>query len=465
MKNKLQVNMLEGSIVKNLLIFAIPLLAANILQLLFNAADITILGIFVTDSVRAKAAVAAVGSTNALINLVIGLFVGLSVGANVIVAKCVGENNEEKSKRIVGASMSISLIVGLFLAVIGFFFAKTFLRWMGSPEDVIDLAASYLKIYFLGMPIMMLYNFSSAILRAVGDTVRPLIFLCIGGVVNVCFNIFFIKIAGLDVEGVAIATVISQLIAAVLTVITLLKSKGYSKFELKNMKIRGSDLKEIVKIGVPAGLQGCVFSISNVLIQSSINSFGTDAIAANSIASQLEGFVYYAMYSVALASMSFVSQNYGAGNINRVKKTVWITLAVSGIVGFIMGWGVVLLDKELCSIINSDPKVINLASSRLWTISTTYFLCGFMDTYGNVMRGLGKSTLAMIVSLSGSCLFRVIWIYTVFIKWHTLEILYIVYPVSWLLTTLIYVAIYYPYANLLEKNKKPVIAEEGGNYQ
>ena len=231
------------------------------------------------------------------------------------------------------------------------------------------------------------------------------------------------------------------------------------------MKIRGSDLKEIVKIGVPAGLQGCVFSISNVLIQSSINSFGTDAIAANSIASQLEGFVYYAMYSVALASMSFVSQNYGAGNINRVKKTVWITLAVSGIVGFIMGWGVVLLDKELCSIINSDPKVIDLASSRLWIISTTYFLCGFMDTYGNAMRGLGKSTLAMIVSLSGSCLFRVIWIYTVFIKWHTLEILYIVYPVSWLLTSLIYVAIYYPYANILEKNKKPVIAEEGGNYQ
>ena len=454
--------MCEGSIFKNLMIFALPLLAANILQLLFNAADITVLGMFVADKTRADAAVAAVGSTTALINLIIGLFVGLSVGANVIVARCVGEQNEEKSQRIVGMSMTLSLAVGIFLAVIGFFFAKTFLMWMDSPDDVIDLAASYLKIYFLGMPIMMLYNFSSAILRAVGDTLRPLIFLCVGGVVNVGFNIFFIKVVGLDVEGVAIATVISQLIAAVLTVITLLKSKGYSRFELKNMKFKGADLLEMIKIGVPAGLQGCVFSISNVLIQSSINSFGTDTITANSIASQLEGFVYYAMYSVSLASMSFVSQNYGAGKIDRVKKTVWIALAVAGVVGIILGWGVVLLDKELCSIISDNPVVIELASERLWIVSTTYFLCGFMDTYGNVMRGLGKSTLAMIVSLSGSCLFRIIWIYTIFDGIHTTAMLYIVYPISWLLTTLIYVVIYYPYIRKIEKKfaKEKILTSE-----
>ena len=454
--------MCEGSIFKNLMIFALPLLAANILQLLFNAADITVLGMFVSDKTRADAAVAAVGSTTALINLIIGLFVGLSVGANVIVARCVGEQNEEKSQRIVGMSMTLSLAVGIFLAVIGFFFAKTFLMWMGSPDDVIDLAASYLKIYFLGMPIMMLYNFSSAILRAVGDTLRPLIFLCVGGVVNVGFNIFFIKVVGLDVDGVAIATVISQLIAAVLTVITLLKSKGYSRFEFKNMKFKGADLLEMIKIGVPAGLQGCVFSISNVLIQSSINSFGTDTITANSIAGQLEGFVYYAMYSVSLASMSFVSQNYGAGKIDRVKKTVWIALAVSGVVGIILGWGVVLLDKELCSIISDNPVVIELASERLWIVSTTYFLCGFMDTYGNVMRGLGKSTLAMIVSLSGSCLFRIIWIYTIFTNIHTTAMLYIVYPISWLLTTLIYVVIYYPYIRKIEKKfaKEKILTSE-----
>lgn len=224
MKRNFQVNMCEGSILKNLLVFAFPLLAANILQLLFNAADITVLGKFIPDAKMADAAVGAVGSTNALINLIIGLFVGFSVGANVLVARCVGENDENRSRRIVGTSMSISIIIGIFLAVLGFFCAKTFLRWMDSPDDVIDMAASYLKIYFLGMPIMMLYNFSSAILRAVGDTVRPLIYLCCGGVVNVGLNIFFVKVVKLDVEGVAIATVVSQLIAAVLTVITLIRS-------------------------------------------------------------------------------------------------------------------------------------------------------------------------------------------------------------------------------------------------
>ncbi len=446
--------MCEGPILKKLLIFALPLLAANMLQLLFNAADITVLGIFITDAARAKSAVAAVGSTNSLINLIIGLFVGLSVGANVLVARCVGEGNEEKSKRVVGTSMTISLIVGVFLAIIGFFFAKTFLEWMDSPDDVIDMAAAYLRIYFLGMPIMMLYNFASAILRAVGDTVRPLIFLCVGGVANVGFNIFFITVVKLDVEGVAIATVISQFIAAVLTVITLMKNDGYSKFELNRMKIAGKELIEIIKIGVPAGLQGCVFSISNVLIQSTINSFKTDAITANSIACQLEGFVYYAMYSITLAAMSFVSQNYGAGNIARVKKTVWIALGISGVVGIIMGWGVVLLDKELCSIINSDPNVIKLASERLWIVSTTYCLCGFMDTYGDAMRGLGKSTLSMIVSLSGSCLFRILWLATVFKLNPTLKCVYIVYPISWTLTTLIYVALYYPMVNKIEKRLK-----------
>ena len=465
MKRNFQVNMCEGSILKNLLVFAFPLLAANILQLLFNAADITVLGKFIPDAKMADAAVGAVGSTNALINLIIGLFVGFSVGANVLVARCVGENDENRSRRIVGTSMSISIIIGIFLAVLGFFCAKTFLRWMDSPDDVIDMAASYLKIYFLGMPIMMLYNFSSAILRAVGDTVRPLIYLCCGGVVNVGLNIFFVKVVKLDVEGVAIATVVSQLIAAVLTVITLIRSDGHSKFELKKMKISGKDLLDIVKIGLPAGLQGCVFAISNVIIQSTINSFNTDAVTANSIASQIEGFVYYAMYSVALASLSFVSQNYGAGNIARVKKTVWIALAVAVIVGLIVGWGVVLLDRELCSIISKDPKVIDMACERLWIISTTYFLCGFMDTYGNAMRGLGKSTLAMIVSLSGSCLFRILWISTIFKIYPTLRCVYIVYPISWLLTILIYVVLYYPLINKIEKKfgtQKQVTQTEGG---
>ena len=444
-------NMCEGSILKKLIIYALPLLAANLLQLLFNAADVTVLGLFIEDKVRADAAVAAVGSTNALINLIIGLFVGLSVGANVLVARCVGEKNEEKSKRIVGTSVTVSLIIGVFLAVIGFFGARTFMVWMQSPSGVIDMAATYLRIYFLGMPIMMLYNFAAAILRAVGDTVRPLIYLSIGGVVNIGLNVFFVAVVGLDVEGVAIATVVSQLIAAVCTVVTLIKSSGYCKLELRKMKISFSELWEMIKIGVPAGLQGCVFSISNVLIQSTINSFGDDAVTANAVSSQIEGFIYYSMYSVSLAALSFVSQNLGAGRVDRVKKTVWISLAVSTVVGLSITAIVLLFDTELCSIISKNEEIIRMANERLWIIASTYFLCGIMDTYGNSVRGLGKSTVAMIVSLSGSCLFRILWLFTVFKLYPTLTCVYIVYPVSWLLTDLIYVAIYYPLVHKISK--------------
>lgn len=454
--------MCEGSIFKKLIIFTLPLLAANILQLLFNAADVTVLGIFIPDKIRADAAVAAVGSTGSLIQLIIGLFVGLSVGANVLVARCIGEKNEEKSRRIVGTSITVSIIIGIFLAVIGYFFAKIFLTWMNCPVEVIDMASTYLKIYFLGMPIMMLYNFSSAILRAVGDTFRPLVFLSVGGVVNIGLNIFFVKVVQLDVEGVAIATVVSQFIAATLTMITLFRSKGYSKFEPRRMNIAFKELGEMIRIGVPAGITGCVFSIANVLIQSTINTFGKDAVTANSVASQIEGFVYYSMYSVALASLSFVSQNYGAGRIDRVKKTVWITLAISGVVGIIVGWTAVLLDSSLCSIITKNSEIIKMANERLWIIASTYFLCGFMDSFGNAMQGLGRSTLAMIISLSGSCLIRIIWLSTVFKLAPTLPCVYVVYPISWLLTTLIYIAIYFPTIRKIEKkltNKEKAVAE------
>lgn len=451
MKKNFEMNMCEGSILKKLVIFTLPLLGANLLQLLFNTADVAVLGIFIPDKVKADAAVAAVGSTGHLIQLITGLFVGLSVGANVIVARCIGENNMEKSRRVVGTSVTISLIVGVFLALVGWFGARTFLTWMKCDSAVLDMATTYLKIYFLGMPIMMLYNFSSAILRAVGDTLRPLIFLSIGGAVNVILNIFFTAVVGFDVEGVAIATVVSQLIAAVLTVITLMKTDGYGKFEPRKIKILFTDIIEIVKIGVPAGITGCMFSIANVLMQSSINSFGKDAMTANSVASQIEGIVYYFMYSIAVASLSFVSQNYGAGRIDRVRKTVRISLALAGGAGILTGGFVILFSNQLCSIITKNTEIIQMARERLIIVVSLYFLCGLMDVFSNAIQGLGKSALAMIITLSGSCIFRVIWLATAFRFFPQLSCIYVIYPISWSITTLTYIAFYIPMIKKIEK--------------
>lgn len=302
MKKNFEMNMSEGKILGKLIIYSIPLICTNVLQLLFNAADVAVLGMFVSDD-----AVAAVGATGALINLIIGLFVGLSVGANVLVARFAGEQNMDSSHKTVSTSVIVSLIAGLFLAFIGYFFAETFLEWTNCDPEVIGMATKYLKIYFIGMPIMLLYNFCASILRAVGDTLRPLIFLVIGGLVNVGLNIFFVAVLKKDVEGVAIATVASQAISAVLSIIVLLKGNGYARLDMKKFRVYFPELKEMTKIGFPAGLQGCVFSISNVLIQATINTFSKSYMTANTVASQFDGFIYNAMNAVSLATLAFVS--------------------------------------------------------------------------------------------------------------------------------------------------------------
>lgn len=301
MKKNFEMNMSEGKILGKLIIYSIPLICTNVLQLLFNAADVAVLGMFVSDD-----AVAAVGATGALINLIIGLFVGLSVGANVLVARFAGEQNMDSSHKTVSTSVIVSLIAGLFLAFIGYFFAETFLEWTNCDPEVIGMATKYLKIYFIGMPIMLLYNFCASILRAVGDTLRPLIFLVIGGLVNVGLNIFFVAVLKKDVEGVAIATVASQAISAVLSIIVLLKGNGYARLDMKKFRVYFPELKEMTKIGFPAGLQGCVFSISNVLIQATINTFSKSYMTANTVASQFDGFIYNAMNAVSLATLAFV---------------------------------------------------------------------------------------------------------------------------------------------------------------
>ena len=438
LKNR-EMNMCEGALLKKLIIYALPLMATNVLQLLFNAADVAVLGVFKGDY-----PVAAVGSTNALINLIVGLFVGLSVGANVLIARCVGGGNEKSARRIVGMSMLLSVCIGVVLSVVGIIFAKTFLSWMDCPDGVIDLATKYLQIYFIGMPIMLLYNFCASILRAVGDTVRPLVFLLISGVVNVGLNVLFVTVFDKDVEGVAIATITSQAISAILSIITLLKGTGYAKLELRRIKIYPKELWLMIKVGIPAGIQGCLFSLSNVLIQSSINSFGDLVVAGNSIAMQLDGFIFTSMNAISLSSLAFVSQNLGANDYGRIKKTLWRAIGLVVAVGIVVSAIIMAISPFVCSIIADSKQVVDYALLRIYLISSTYFLCGIMDVLSNSLRGLGKSTLAMCLTLIGTCLLRVVYVSTVLVWYKNLYVLYMVYPISYVISIAMFVVAYIP---------------------
>lgn len=444
-------NFTEGAILKQLLLYALPLVATNVLQLLFNAADVAVVGIFAGDD-----PVAAVGATGALINLIVGLFVGLSVGANVLVARFVGEENEEGARRVVGVSVLFSLTAGVFLAIVGFFGAETFLSWMGCDEDVIGMATKYLQIYFLGMPIMLLYNYSASVLRAVGDAFRPFIFLVIGGVVNVGLNFLFVAVFKKDVEGVAIATVVSQAVAAFCCFIVLRRETSYAKFEWKYCKIYKREFQEMLRIGLPAGIQGCAFAVSNVLVQSSINSFGKTVMAANTVAAQIDGFIYQAMAGVSLATLAFISQNYGAGKVERVKKAVGISLIVITVVGVITGLIAILLRTPLCGLITKDEEVIEIAGRRIFIIGISYFTIGIMEVFNNSTRGMGNSLLAMLVNLSGNCIFRIVWIWTVFRAFHTLTVLYLIYPVSWAISC---IAAFFAFRYTLRKTEKRLKSE------
>ena len=438
--------MCEGPLLRKIIIYSLPLMATYILQLLFNATDVAVLGMLVGDD-----AVAAVGATGSLITLITSVFIGVSVGANVLVARFAGSQNIERARKTVGCAVFISVLLGCILAGVGFFGARTFLEWMKCDPEVIGMSATYLKIYFLGMPIVMLYNFAASILRAVGDTKRPLIFLVIGGLTNVVLNVFFILAFGMDVEGVAIATVISQLISAALCLAVMFKGDGYSRLELKYLRIHKYEFVDMIKIGVPSGIQSSMFSIANVFIQSTVNSLGKTVMSGNTVASQFDGFIYNAMYAVSVAAISFTSQNYGARKISRIKKVMWESMAVSATVGIIVGGLVLLFDRQLCSIISDDPTVIDIACRRLMIMASTYFLCGIMDVISSIMRGLGRSFSAMVICMFGSCVLRIVWLNTFYHLNPCIEMIYVIYPISWLITIGIYMAVVLPILKKLEK--------------
>ena len=425
----------EGSILKKLLLFSLPLIASSILQLFFNAADVIVVGQFAGDN-----SLAAVGSTGSIINLLTNVCIGLSVGANVLVARYFAAKQEKELRKIVHTAISISIICGIFLAIVGIVVAKQILIWMQSPGEVINLSTLYLRIYFLGMPATMAYNFGAAILRGVGDTKRPLYYLAFAGVVNVVLNLIFVIVFHMDVAGVALATVISQYISGILVLRCLAKEESAIRLEKQYLGVDKDILIRILQIGLPAGVQGSLFSLSNVVIQSSVNGFGPTVIAGNSAASNIEGFVYVAMNAFAQAVVAFVSQNIGAGKYRRINKIVITTQLCVLTVGLVLGNGVYLLGEPLVGLYSNSGDVIAAGIKRLSIICVTYALCGMMDVMVGALRGLGYSVMPMIVSLLGACAFRIAWIFVFFQidRFHTIDTVYFAYPISWTLTVCVH---------------------------
>ena len=421
----------SGPMLQKIILFSVPLAASSILQLLFNAADVVVVGRF-----AGSTALAAVGSNGALINLLVNLFVGLSLGANVVAARCFGARDEKGVQDTVHTAVALGLVSGVLLAVVGFCAARGLLELMSCPEDVISLSTLYLKIYFIGMPMTMLYNFSSALLRAMGDTKRPLYCLAAAGVINVVLNLVFVIGFSMSVAGVALATIISQTVSALLVTGMLVREEGALRLDLRRLAFHAGTLKQILLIGLPAGLQSTVFSLSNVVIQSSINSFGSVAMAGSTASSNLEGFVYTSMNAFYQACLSFTSQNLGGRKYSRINKIMYICLGVVTAVGLILGLTAVAAGDGLLHIYSSDPEVLRYGMLRLEIICTTYFLCGIMDCMVGSLRGLGYSIIPMFVSLTGACGFRVLWVFTVFAAYRSLDVLYLSYPVSWAITAI-----------------------------
>lgn len=434
-----EMDMCSGPILRKMLMFALPLMLSSILQLLFNAADIVVVGKFAGDN-----SLAAVGSNTALINLLTNLFIGLSIGANVVAARHYGAKAWDDLRRTVHTAMLLSMLSGALLLVLGVIGAEQMLIWMQTPEEVLPLATVYLRIYFLGMISTMVYNFGSALLRAVGDTKRPLYFLLCAGIINVILNLLFVICFQMDVMGVAIATVISETVSALLVLRCLVKEKGGIHLELRAMRIDRKKMLQILRIGLPAGFQGVVFALSNVVIQSSVNIFGNIVVAGNSAAANLEGFVYMAMNAFYQTTLSFVSQNYGAGEQKRINRIVLLGEACVIVTGTLLGNMVVFFGNDLLQIYSNNPEVIAAGMVRLHYISMIYALCGIMDVMVGALRGIGYSIMPMIVSIVGVCVLRLIWLATVFQipEFHKIETVYLSYPVTWILTSLVYIVFF-----------------------
>ena len=434
-----QMDMCNGPILKKMLIFAIPLICSSVLQLLFNAVDVIVVGKYVGDN-----ALAAVGSNSSLINLFVNFFMGLSIGVNVLVSRYYGAKQDKHLSETVHTAMAVSLASGVVLTILGVAVSPMLLKLMGSPKEVLPLATVYLRVYFLGMPALMLYNFGAAILRSIGDTRRPLLFLIIAGVTNVVLNLFFVIVFHWSVFGVGLATVISQVISATLVVLCLTRETGAIRVEFRKIRIYKDKIMKILQIGLPAGIQSILFSLSNVLIQSAVNSFGATVVAGNSAAANIEGFVYVAMNAFYQANISFTSQNMGAGKYKRLNRILLTAEGCVIAVGLIAGGACYLFGPTLLTLYTDSPNVIAAGMIRFSYVGAVYVLCGIMDVLVGSLRGMGYAIFPMIVSLIGSCGLRIVWLQTIFQmeQFHSIETVYIVYPITWAITAIAHMISY-----------------------
>lgn len=433
-------NMLQGPLLPNIIRFTIPVILTSVLQLLFNAADLVVVGYY-----RSSASVGAVGATNAVTNLLVNLFVGLSVGAGVSVAHGLGSQNDKEVHNTVHTALPLALVGGALLTIVGVFVSKPLLELMETPKELLDLSALYMKIYFGGITFTMVYNFCAAILRAAGDTKSPLIYLVIAGCVNVVLNVIFVKFFHMDVEGVALATIISQALSALLVTRALMRREDACRLELRKIRFYGPQLAKIIRIGLPAGIQGSLFSVSNVIIQKSVNFFGEVFVAGNSAAVSIEGFMYVTLNSFHQTAVNFVGQNVGAKRYRRANRVVAICFACVTVVGLALGGMVYLFGEELLGIyIRDSAQAISDGMIRLSLVSLPYFVLGLMDVSTGALRGYGSSVAPMIISVLGVCGIRIGWIYTIFKipAYHTPQWLYISYPISWLVTFLAQVTVF-----------------------
>lgn len=432
-------DMCNGPIFGKIVLFALPIMAMNILQLLFNAADLVVVGRF-----SGKEALAAVGATSSLINLIVNTFMGLSVGTSVIVAQDFGAKRSEDIGKSVHTSITLSIIAGIFVMILGLLLCKPMLAAMGTPGDIIDLSAVYMRIYFLGIPASMVYNFGAAILRAVGDSKRPMYYLLISGILNVFLNLFFVLEMGMSVDGVAWATIISQYLSMFLTIWCLIKNREESiRLNIRKLIIDRHKLMKIVKIGLPAGLQSMLFSISNVLIQSAVNSFGTSMVAASSAAGNIEGFVATPMNAYYNAAITFTGQNMGAKKYDRIDKVAKVCTVLTFATWIVVSGLAMLFARPLLSIFNTDPEVLRLGVIKLNVLMIAYFSCGIMNVFPGLTRGMGFSVSPMVCTLIGACLMRIVWLVT-FFKWYpTVLMLFACYPVTWTLAGIGQVCIFF----------------------
>ncbi|MBE6113522.1 MAG: MATE family efflux transporter [Erysipelotrichaceae bacterium] len=433
------IDMIDGPLLQNIFLFAVPLMLTQFLAILFNAADTIVVGKFAGDL-----ALAAVGATGALCNLLVSLFNGLSMGTNVVIARLLGSNDEERVHRAVHTSLTIAMVGGILLAITGLFLSKPMLHIMATPEDIIDLSALYMRIYFIGTIPLVIYNFGAAILRSKGDTKRPLFFLAFSGVLNVVLNLIFVIPLQMSVAGVALATAISQTVAAILVCKTLMNESDATNLDLHKLAIDKEIALDILRIGVPAGIQSMVYSLSNVVIQSSINSFDSSVIVAgNSAGGNIEGFVYIGLFGFSNAAITFTSQNVGAKRYERIKKIMLTTMMLVLIFGSILSFGVCYFGEFFLSFYTNEPLVVEVGMIRLLYVAGPLVLNGILDIFVSSMRGMGYSTLPTVLMLLGICGVRLTWIWTVFPLYKTLEMIYVCYPLSWTITSIILGILWY----------------------